>query len=217
MLVQTIARLHIGMYVTPLEWIATLFIFISLFTYILEWAKPKDVNRPDVIHCPSKLNEDVIYRLLKMYKRDYDDSCSDVTDIKRVPFGTMLAFMTIDNAGHLKLLSERTPNYVLYLNLLILFAGDGYNAAHAALPHALLTPRMRLAWIISCLISVSLPALVFPSLFLRPLQKYFNKFPDWVKEVAWRVAVTLYFLVPDYSVGNRCGVFLGVYACWDVS
>ncbi|KAJ5986911.1 hypothetical protein N7451_011276 [Penicillium sp. IBT 35674x] len=179
--IQCIARYREDLPIMALEVNAALFTVISLWTYIFEWSKPKDVSVPIVIESKEKLGAEQVEKIETIYKDWYKKDVGETLDIQRIPFGPlMMAFM----GEKLKMKSWVTGLWFV----LSILAGF-YNGAHMWVHEDLFNADMWIAWRVCAWGGVGIPLIAN---FLIWFEKCL---PDFFVSLAWVVLVVCYMFI----------------------
>ncbi|KAJ5663840.1 hypothetical protein N7507_004571 [Penicillium longicatenatum] len=179
--VQCIARYRENLPIMALEVNAALFTIISLWTYIFEWSKPKDVSVPIVLVSEEKIGAEQIEKIETIYKDWYKKDVGETLAIQRIPFGPLISAFVNEK---LKMKSWVTG---LWLGLSLL-AGF-YNGAHMWVHENLFNSGMWIAWTVCAWGGVGLP-------LIANLLIWFDQcLPDVFLEWAWVILVVCYMLI----------------------
>lgn len=192
MVAQCIGRKYAGLLVTPLEFLSALCIGISFFTYLFEWAKPKDVNVPVLLRYESNLSDELYEQLKEIHARWYNEGKISSNDIRRIPFGAIFKYLLLD--------SVKKPLYIILLYLLICFVAGGYNGAHLYVSSKLFTPLMYTLWTTCCWIGVASPFVFLAFMFLAQWM------PDWFNNCIFFLLGALYCIarIAPFGLGVAC-------------
>jgi len=200
MVTQCIGRRTQGLYVTPLEFLAALCIGISFFTYLFQWVKPKDVTMPIVLRCDGALDDELVERILAIYRRLYGkEELATTGDVTRIPFGAIMNFLWNDNT--------KSPGWVTTIQMGLCCIAGMYNAAHLAVRRELFTPLPWLLWRCSCFVGLAAPVVFLLYIYL------IRHLPSWLSNSLRVILYLLYGaarLLP-FAVGLICfGLFSGL-------
>ncbi|KAJ5604928.1 hypothetical protein N7510_010082 [Penicillium lagena] len=138
--IQSIARYEEDLPLAPLEVITVWFILPSVFTFVLEWYKPKDVDVPIEIQCHGKIEQGIVGQLSEKYVFICDKGLEDTaTDsVARIPFARPVIYYLGDGVTQ--------PGWVIASMFFIGCAMGAYNAAHLLVHPNLFDSKWYLIW-----------------------------------------------------------------------